>query len=148
MINRIDLIANRNINKYSAAGLGILEPHDWLPSMMARKVCGTEGSFPTWESARPNHVSSSVMSGAWATQASSLGQEELLPSVLMPPLSPPLPSLLLNIWVDFRKDNSCALHTHFVTLCSQWVALLLWGCSSKDEYLGNKRNFTCHFQPI
>lgn len=36
MINiRRDLTANKNMNKYSTAGLGMLEPHDWLLSTAA-----------------------------------------------------------------------------------------------------------------
>lgn len=102
MVNtRRDLIANKNVNKYSPAGLGMLEPHDWLLSPVAGKVCGSKGLFPTWEFSSTEHVSPLIISGAWITHhptniifcPSLSGLEELLPSALLrPPLPfPPLP---------------------------------------------------------
>lgn len=171
MINRRDLIANRNINKYPAAGLGTLEPHDWLLSMMARKVCGTEGSFPAWEfsSAKPREL----ISHEWGLDNTSMVSRTgrafpplcpcsprlpspplpcpALPSSPLPspPLqaSPPLPSFSPNIWIDFRRDNSCALYPHFVILCLNGQHFI-YGVTLLKTNISEIKVFTCHFQPI
>lgn len=52
--NRRDLIANKNINKYSTAVLGMLEPHDWLLSRMAEKWVELEAFFSSGNSEQPN----------------------------------------------------------------------------------------------
>lgn len=45
MVNtRRDLIANKNVNKYSPAGLGTLEPHDWLLSPVDLKAFSPPGN--------------------------------------------------------------------------------------------------------
>lgn len=98
--NGIDLIANKNMNRYPTAGLGMLEPHDWLLSTMAGKVCGAEIIFPTWEFSSTEHASSLVISKAWITHQPAnilfrplLSElDELFPSALPSPPSPLIPS--------------------------------------------------------
>lgn len=64
--NRVDLTANRSINKYSSSGLGSLS-HMAAPKWDGRKSMWQGGVFPPGNSAPPNHVSLLVTSGAWIT---------------------------------------------------------------------------------
>lgn len=96
--NRVDLTANRSINKYSSSGLGSLS-HMAAPKWDGRKSVWQEGVFPTWEF-------SSTKSCEYISHQRSLDNslahkllscpsfselEELLPSLLYLP-SPPFPS--------------------------------------------------------
>ena len=102
--NRRGLIANKNMNKYSTAGLGMLEPHDWLLSTAAGQMweswrhsshLGIQLS-PTCEFINHPWSLESLSSSRHIFCLSLSGLEEHLPSALSSP--PPLlfPSLSLS----------------------------------------------------
>lgn len=129
--NRIDLTANKSINKYFTSGLGTLKPHGWPLIMMAGKVCGAEGGFPTWEFSSTK--SCEFLSHQWSLHKSlaykSLSRSsfsELEGLLLLS--SFPSPQYLYRFW---KRQFLCTVYL-FHYFVSQWEALHLGGYSFKD----------------